>query len=182
MELKEILSNLSSDGSKPRILFHVDDHRKMCEIKDGKYHGSEFNKWVMIHLFKCGTVVPTDTDIPCMYDISHTSSEYYRNSISIPSIDIASVMKKVKLKDENGNDYYPFHFPFDKESLDREGKRLIESVKFKLGFKLATLGMTSIHFPCEEFTKFCKQFKNTIDDSKNPNEILKLCNEKCSVH
>ena len=45
------------------------------------------------------------------------------------------------------------------ESLDREGKRLYASVKFKLAFKLTTLGMTSIHFPCEEFIKFCKQSK-----------------------
>ena len=60
------------------------------------------------------------------------------------------------------------------ESLDREGKRLYASVKFKLAFKLTTLGMTSIHFPYEEFIKFCKQFKNTIDTSYE----YKLAKEK----
>ena len=30
LDLEELISNLSKGGKKPRILFHIDSHRKMC--------------------------------------------------------------------------------------------------------------------------------------------------------
>ena len=65
-----------------------------------------------------GTVVATYIDKPDLPAYG-TSAEVCRYPI-----DIENLMKEYKLKDDNGNHYHPFHFPFDKKILYRDGEIL----------------------------------------------------------
>ena len=90
------------------------------------------------------TVVATYTDKP---DLPTLSTGVCRAPVALPPIDIERVMDLTKVKDEKENYYFPFHFAFDKKKLDREGKRLFATLKFKLALKIAELRRDSIYFP-----------------------------------
>ena len=48
MYMKELIVKLSKGGKKPRILFHVDEHRKMCERTGEKNDpGADFSRGAM---------------------------------------------------------------------------------------------------------------------------------------
>ena len=89
------------------------------------------------------TVVVTHLDKP---DLPfNTSSEVCRSPVGLPPLDIERLMKETKLQDDEGKYYYPFHFPFDKKNLDREGKRLFAILKFKLAMKVSNNGLPCLH-------------------------------------
>ena len=147
--------------------------------------GAQFSKGAMETLAAHGTVIATFIDAPDIKPIG-SSSEVCRFPIGVPPIDIENVMKEYMLKDENENEYHPFHFPFDKKTLYRDEKRLLATLKFKLAVKLTSLTMPNVHDPNDEFKSFCKQFKEAVDQTKNnnkpdPKEILVACSEKCIV-
>ena len=195
-KLKELISKLSCGDRKAKVLFHVDEHRKMCpRTNEENDPGALFSKGAMETLADCGTVVATYIDKPDFLNPIGTSPDpVCRYPIGLPPIDIENLMKEYKLKDDNENHYHPFQFPFDKKILDREGKRLLATLKFKLAVKCASFHrMAHVHFPGDEFKLFCKNFKGAIDKTKigeNDNddkkrkkakEILKACSKECSV-
>ena len=114
----ELISKLSKGGKEPRILIHVDEHRKMCErISKENDPGAEFSKGAMAalvmptkHMNEYPVTVATCTDAPD-FPYQPTLSVC---RVPVPPFDIERVMKETKAEDEKGNYYYPFHFPFDK--------------------------------------------------------------------
>ena len=134
-KLRELISKLSSGDRKAKVLFHVDEHRKMCpRTNEENDPGASFSKGAMETLAAYGTVVATYTDKPdYLSPIGTYPVPVCRYPIGLPPIDIENLMKEYKLKDDNH--YHPFQFPFDKKILDREGKRLLATLKFKLAVK-----------------------------------------------
>ena len=167
--MEDLVSKLSKGGTKPRILIHVDEHRKMCARTNKENDpGAEFSKGAMATLVMATkkhideypvTVVATYTDAP---DFPYNStSGVCRAPVPLPPIDIERVMKETKVKDEKGNYYYPFHLPFDKKDLeDREAERIFATLKFKLAMKISKIGQQylHVHVPGSTFPNFCKQF------------------------
>ena len=174
--MNELITKLSKGGKKPRILFHVDEHRKMCNESDP---GADFSKGAMGALAmafgKDGkspetgqnmdeeeeeiyvTVVATYTDKPDLPVLK--SSEVCRYPLGIPPIDIERVMKETKMIDGKKNYYYPFHFPFGKKDLDSEGKRLFATLKFKLAMKISQIGLENLHITVNrKYSNLCKDF------------------------
>ena len=187
VELRNFMSGLSSGDRKAKFLFHVDEHRDMCARIDSKNDlGAQFNKGAMETLAAHGTVIATFIDAPDLKPIG-SSATVCRYPIGVPPIDIENVMKEYRLEDEKGNEYYPFHFPFDKKTLNREEKRLLATLKFKLAVKFTSLTMANVHYPNDEFKLFCKQFKEGLDETKksgesyNTKEILVACSKQCFV-
>ena len=189
-EIDEILSKLSSGERQAKILFHVDEHRKMCtRTNDENDPGASFSKGAMetLAMAKNSFVVATYIDVPD--SLPATSSQVCRYPVGLPPIDIENIMEEYTLKDENGNEYHPFHFPFDRKTLKPEEKRLWATLKFKLAVKLTTMGMVFVHYPGDEFRLFCKKFKDTIEETIRANkkkkslikEILKACSEICII-
>ena len=182
----ELVSKLSKGGKEPRILIHVDEHRKMCERTNKENDpGAEFSKGAMAALVMPTkhineypvTVVATCTDAP---DFSYQlTSSVCRVPVPLPPFDIERVMKETKVEDEKGNYYFPFHFPFDKKDLDREGKRLFATLKFKLAMKIAKIEQENLHFPHPTFSNFHeiafrkeKGGKDSVKDQKKTTRLL----------
>ena len=84
---------------------------------------------------------------------------------------------KYTIKDENENEYYPFHFPFDNKKLTLEEKSLFATSKFKLAVKLTILGMLQMHYPDAKIKQFLKilKMKLIIEKMKNQRKILMAC-------
>ena len=195
-KLSELISKLSDGDREPNVLFHVDEYRKMC-TRTSKQNdpGALFSKGAMETLDANGTVVATYIDKPDFLKELGASSEVCRYPLALPPIDIESFMKEYKLKDDNENEHHPFQFPFDKKILDREGKRLLATLKFKLAVKCSSLDrrMSGVHYPDNEFKSFCKTFKHAIDETiinehddddtkrKKAKKILMACTEKCRI-
>ena len=194
--MEELIEKLSKGGKKPRILFHVDEHKKMCTRTGEKNDpGAFFSKGAMSTLAMAigekstsssdnpkipVTVIATFTDKPDLPPFG--SSGVCRAPAGLPPIDIERVMKVTKLKDEKGNYYYPFHFPFDKKNLDRVEKRLFATLKFKLAMKLSELGFANLHYNAYEYKKLCKDFNSIIIGTKQDlKEKLIACSELCNI-
>ena len=117
-ELAENFPKLAIGNTPPRILFHVDEHRLMCaRTGEMNYPGANFSKGTLETLANIDgvTVVATYVDNPNLLppDISGVCGY----PINLTPIDITRVMKELKVKDEKGIYYYPFHLPFDKKTL-----------------------------------------------------------------
>ena len=193
--MEELISKLSKGGKKTRILFHVDEHRDMCE-RTGKKRdtGADFSRGVMSTLVmadpekECDeslpipiTVIATYTDIP---DLPYKStSGVCRSPLGLPPIDIERVMKVTKVKDKKGNYYYPFQFPFDKKDLEhRDEKRLFATLKFKLAMKISIEGRQNLHYPDpnSDYLNLCEQFNLITFGSLELKEKLIACSNLCN--
>ena len=157
-ELKKIVSKLSRGNNKAKVLFHVDEHRKMCDrTSDIDISAASFCKGAMETLAEVplARVVATCTEKPDLPQLEY--SEVCRYPVGIPPFDIVRAMKETKLKNETGNYYYPLQIQIDKKNLDCEEKRLFAILKFKLAMKL-TKDMNNLHFPDPDHKKFLKEF------------------------
>ena len=69
------------------------------------------------------SVVATYIDVPDSLAVA--SPGVCRYPVGLPPIDIEKGNEDISLKDERGNEYHPFHFPFDNKTLGREERRLL---------------------------------------------------------
>ena len=180
-------------GKDYRIWFHLDEHGKMCDRSVGsKGDGAAFSRGAMGLLASLpkAVVIATYVEKPNIPDI--TSSDVCRYPIALPSLDINQVLKKVpELSLES------------LEITDRDEKRMLASLKFRLGFKIKEKGIISIlhrRGTCDQTEDFLKQFRDAVKENGiiiiiiiillllslllllllvTATEILRKCNKLC---
>ena len=123
-------------GALSHVLFHVDEHRKMCDRSDREHDpGASFSRGAMQTLAGAGTVVATYTEPPYMPAIgAEASSEVCRLPVALPCLDVDKVLQHVGIELPRGT--------------NAENERLLALLKLRIQIALQPgpgLGMGGLH-------------------------------------
>ena len=162
-----------------RILVHVDEHRKMCAVRDKEDASAAFRQGCMeaLALTKRVTVMATYTKLPSEIPATR-SSRTCRHPVPVPSVDIDQVI-----------DAFPeLKWPSDVTNFHRDETRILATLKFRLAAKLRAEGLLAVHQQHNDFRTFLRHFKaaaagatdRATADVKSPvNEALCQCVGLC---
>jgi len=162
-------------GDDCRCLFHLDEHRKMCD-RDAPY-AANFSRGAMATLASVAgaRVVATYIDAPPLP--ARASSEVCRSPLALPFFDVWRALKGVPELRELVRRYDP-------QTYSREELRLFATLMFRLGFKLVQLGLNLLSLDeSSEMQRFLSAFKAAAANEKHrsPADALKACLEVCQL-
>ena len=174
--INKLLEPLGTDG---KVLFHIGEHRKMCE-REGDFAkaGARFSRGAMTSLAQAQNVrvVATFTE-PLNSVLAQVSSTVCRLPIPLPCLDVNTLMEKVpELK----------FTPESLESMNQTQRALLASLKFRLGMKITHGGLLpGVLGSSEQMEKFLDNFKLKRDNFQNKateedrTEALRECVTAC---
>ena len=183
LETENRLNNYLRDkiGPNYRILFHLDEHRKMCHREvnsEGDIaKGALFNRGAMQTLARIPNVTVVATYIKRPYLPPRGSSSVCRYPVPLPNLDMHLVMKN----------FPELEFPQEKlDSFNADEKRLWSTLCFRLGMWLTVNGISQLHqrgkcsIPSDEHMQLLKQF-NQEKGHTNKTKALKNCIDLCRI-
>ena len=126
-ELKELLDLHLND--QHRVLFHVDEHRKMCDRHETKDDpGASFSRGAMLALASCGTVVATYVE-PLYALPPLGSSELCRKPVAMAQVDVEKFLQ-----------YHNLALPCATPNNPKEDERILAVLKFRIAMLLQPNG------------------------------------------
>ena len=142
-KLRKLFADMApNDETSPRILVHIDEHRKMCPRNESSYRnetrmceGALFSKGAMSTLVRVPgvSVIATYTEQPPLPP--EGSSGVCRRPVPLPSFNVDAAMQAIK----------ELKFHHSQKDFDGNQKRLWATLRFRLTSKLESSGMRS-HF------------------------------------
>ena len=167
-------------GKQSYILFHVDEHRKMCHRGDTKNDpGAAFSRGVMQTLAKVGIVVATYIDPPFVPALGN-SSAMCRCPVTMPQIDIRKVLQHLQL--------------IVPRAKNRRARRLLSMLKFRLAmvfqpsntrddptFGLEIGGLHQLETASQKLKDFVDSLRLKLEnhDGLEQEKVLEECIEIC---
>jgi len=167
-------------GEQSCILFHVDEHRKMCERGDAKNDpGASFARGAMQTLAKVGIVVATYTDPPSVPALG--SSGVCRSPVFMPQVDIQKILQHLQLSLPHAE--------------NRTNDRLLTMLKFRLAmafqpsadkrdptFALELGGLHRLETASPQLQDFVGQLRLTLEnkDRLEQEKVIEKCIKLCA--
>ena len=176
-KLKTLLG--SHFGEQSCILFHVDEHRKMCKRGGAKDDpGVSFARSAMQTLAKAGIVVATYTDPPSVPTLG--SSGVCRSPVFMPQVDIQKMLQHLQLSLPHAE--------------NRINHRLLAMLKFRLAmafqpseskdcpaFRLELGGLHRLKTSSQQLQDFVDQLRLALEnkDRLEQDQVIDKCIKLC---
>ena len=176
-KLKNLLS--SHFGEQSCILFHVDEHRQMCERTDAKNDPGVFvSRGAMQALANAGVVVATYTAPPSVPALGH--SGICRDPVFMPQVDVLKLLQHLQL-------ILP-------RAENRTNRRLLAMLKFRLAmsfqpsvkqddpnYGLELGGLHRLETASPQLKEFVYQLRLTLEnkDRLEQEKVIKKCIKLC---
>ena len=177
-KLRKLFADMApNDETSPRILVHIDEHRKMCPRNESSYRnetrmceGALFSKGAMSTLVRVPgmSVIATYTEQPPLPPKG--SSGVCRRPVPLPSFNVDAAMQAIK----------ELKFHHSQKDFDGNQKRLWATLRFRLAMMVRKKGILNLHARTNEMTEFLQEFEKAANH-EDVTEALKKCIKLCNV-